>query len=514
MSAHKKKGQKGNRIVLAIVALLVIIYLGGALFFLGHFCFGTKINGIDVAGKSVASVENMITEESNGYVLQVVGRNETGGNITASAINLNPVFDGTLENLLEDQNAFAWPFSFLKKTELEAESVVQYDENALKEAIRATGIFNNEKAPVDAELSEYQDGGYTIIPEDQGTTLIESNVWTAAENAVISLSDVLDLDAEGCYEKPKITSDDETLNELMTNLNQYVKVKLTISFGDETEVIDGNKIGEWIDVDGTSVSMNSALVKEYVDSLARAHDTFGISREFKTTSGKTITVSGGDYGWWTDRPSTTQALLEAITSGQSGEFKPVYFAEAKQYGDSDIGNSYVEADLDNQRVYVYKDGELVVETDCVSGKATASRFTPDGTYSITYKERDATLVGEGYSSPVKYWMPFNKNIGLHDASWRNKFGGDIYLTNGSHGCINLPTAKAAEIYDYVEKGEAVIVYGGVQSAPKPELTEEEKQQQLLQQLLESGLIPSADGTAVEPAADGAAAGDAANNAEQ
>ena len=111
-------------------------------------------------------------------------------------------------------------------------------------------------------------------------------------------------------------------------------------------------------------------------------------------------------------------------------------------------------------------------------------------------------------------MPFNKNIGLHDASWRNKFGGDIYLTNGSHGCINLPTAKAAEIYDYVEKGEAVIVYGGVQSAPKPELTEEEKQQQLLQQLLESGLIPSADGTAVEPAADGAAAGDAANNAEQ
>ncbi|SKC01446.1 Putative peptidoglycan binding domain-containing protein [Lachnospiraceae bacterium] len=511
MSTHKKAVKAhGSRIILFLIAFVVIIYLAVSIFFLGHFCFGTEINGMDVAGKSAAAVEDMIRTESNGYILQVKGREESGGNITAAAIGLNPVFDGTIENLLEEQNAFAWPASLFKKTELEAESVVQYDENSLKESIRATGVFDDQRKPVNAELSEYQDGGYTIIPEDQGTTLVESKVWEAAENAVISLSDILDLEADGCYEAPEITSDDQTLNELMNNLNKFVQVKLSIPFGNETEIIDGEKIGEWIDVAETSVSLNTAKVKEYVDSLARAHDTFGRNREFKTTSGKTITVSGGDYGWWTDRPSTTQALVEAITSGQSGEFKPVYFAEAAQYGDSDIGNSYVEADLDNQKVYVYKDGELVVQTDCVSGKAVAGRFTPDGTYGITYKEKDATLVGEGYSSPVKYWMPFNGNIGLHDASWRNKFGGDIYLTNGSHGCLNLPTSKAAEIYDCVEKGEPVIVYGGVQSAPKKELTEEEQQQLLLQQMIDAGLLPApaTDGNAEE---NGNTSNDAAEN---
>ena len=62
---------------------------------------------------------------------------------------------------------------------------------------------------------------------------------------------------------------------------------------------------------------------------------------------------------------------------------------------------------------------------------------------------------------MKYWMPFNGNIGLHDASWRDAFGGHIYYMKGSHGCINLPTQKAAEIYDQVEKGEAVVVYGSI-----------------------------------------------------
>ena len=49
----------------------------------------------------------------------------------------------------------------------------------------------------------------------------------------------------------------------------------------------------------------------------------------------------------------------------------------------------------------------------------------------------------------------------------------IYLTNGSHGCVNLPSKKAEVIYGYVEQGEPVIVYGGQVSVPRTE----EKQEQ-------------------------------------
>ena len=124
--------------------------------------------------------------------------------------------------------------------------------------------------------------------------------------------------------------------------------------------------------------------------------------------------------------------------------------------------------------------------------------TPVGIYGITYKERDATLRGEGYASPVSYWIPFNGNVGMHDASWRGSFGGEIYLRGGSHGCVNLPVKKAEKIYEYVEKGEPVIVYGGKTVAPPQELTPE---QQLLL-LIEAGLL-NPDGTLPEqPPADG------------
>ena len=68
------------------------------------------------------------------------------------------------------------------------------------------------------------------------------------------------------------------------------------------------------------------------------------------------------------------------------------------------------------------------------------------------------IVGEDYETPVSYWMPFNKNVGLHDAIWRNKFGSNFYKAGGSHGCINLPFYVAEKIYNMVEKGTPVICY--------------------------------------------------------
>ena len=118
----------------------------------------------------------------------------------------------------------------------------------------------------------------------------------------------------------------------------------------------------------------------------------------------------------------------------------------------------MEINLTAQHLFVYKDGEKVLETDFVSGNASTNMNTPDGVYGITYKERYSVLVGETYESTVAYWMPFNGDIGLHDAIWKTQFGSDFYKTDGSHGCINLPYLTAKKIYSYVEKGTAVICY--------------------------------------------------------
>lgn len=147
-----------------------------------------------------------------------------------------------------------------------------------------------------------------------------------------------------------------------------------------------------------------------------------------------------------------------IENGESGERTPVYFQTAASYEMPDYGNTYVEINLTAQHLFLYKNGEKILESDFVSGNASRGYDTPAGAYSITYKQRDATLTGENYRTPVSYWMPFNRNIGMHDANWRGSFGGNIYKTNGSHGCINLPPSKAKTIYENIEKGTAVICY--------------------------------------------------------
>ena len=120
----------------------------------------------------------------------------------------------------------------------------------------------------------------------------------------------------------------------------------------------------------------------------------------------------------------------------------------------------MEADMNNQHLYLYQDGNLVLETDFVSGTMVSSWdcVTPEGVFGLLYKTTDAVLRGETYTTPVKYWMPFYGNYGMHDANWRGAFGGDIFITNGSHGCINLPPSMAAQIYQYVSKGFPVVCY--------------------------------------------------------
>lgn len=255
-------------------------------------------------------------------------------------------------------------------------------------------------------------------------------------------------------------------------------MQITYRFGDMQEVLGGDEISGWlIDLPDGSVSVNETPAKEYVASLAKKYDTFGQTRKFKTHSGEEINVSGGDYGYWMDRVSTRQELIDQILTGQSAEMVPVYYGTALVYGADDIGDTYVEINLGDQHLWVYKEGSVINESDFVSGCLFKGNETPGGTYGITYKERDATLVGQGYESSVKYWMPFNGNIGMHDASWRNSFGGHLYYMNGSHGCINLPTSKAAEIYDQVEKGEPVVVYGGItKEQAVSTMTAEEKSQ--------------------------------------
>ena len=123
-------------------------------------------------------------------------------------------------------------------------------------------------------------------------------------------------------------------------------------------------------------------------------------------------------------------------------------------------------DLFGLDVILDQDGNVIFESDIVSGLASdPERKTPPGIFTLYYKKSPDVLRGTkkadgtySYEQPVTYWMPFNGGIGLHDANWRGKFGGEIYTDSGSHGCVNLPPSKAGELYEYVEAGMPIVCY--------------------------------------------------------
>ena len=201
----------------------------------------------------------------------------------------------------------------------------------------------------------------------------------------------------------------------------------------------------------------------YVDALSAKYNTTGLPRRFRTTGGREITLYEGSLGWKLNKEKMMNALRDAAHEHGDLEVEPVWEQKTGSYewdnlAGNDIGDSYVEVDLTSQHVWLYKEGELLVSTDCVSGTLATDRETPGGVYYIFYMQSPDVLDGPGYSSPVTYWMPFNHGIGLHDATWRGSFGGEIYKYDGSHGCINLPLDAAGQIYENVSIGYPVICY--------------------------------------------------------
>ena len=448
-------------IAVLILVPLAVIYLCIANYYHTHFYDNTVINGVDTAKMTISEAEEIINAEVKSYSLNLVERNDGSDIIDGKSINLHTEFELSMSDLLDGQNELAWPVAIFKPHEIQIKTMLEYDDALLKEKFQKLNCFTKAQAlePENASISEYGENGYEIIPEQQGAKVIEDKLYKAITKSISSLEPSLSLEEIDCYEKPEITSKYPKLVEALDKLNKIAGAKITYEFGAATEVLDGDKISKMLRLDDDyKVVLNTDGIKEFVDYIGKTYNSFGRIREFKTSYKKTIKVSGGDYGWWMNRVRETSELTDLVMKGEKVKRDPVYFQTAQQYGKDDIGNTYVEINLTAQHLFFYVEGKFILEADFVSGNESKNLGTPVGTYPVQYKENDATLVGEDYETPVKYWMPFNKNIGLHDAPWRDEFGKDIYLTNGSHGCINMPPAAAKKMFKYMKRGVAVVVY--------------------------------------------------------
>lgn len=461
MRRHRSKdSRKAVKIVVMSLCPLIAMYLGVSVYFMNHFYFGSTVYDVNVAGKTVEQAESLLSDEISGYILKLQGRNNVSEEIKGEDIDLQYEQGDKIENFKKSQNPFLWITSLFRKNELTNEQLVTFDENLLKNTIDNSLFFDKENI-IEPENPKFEYGkdGFNIVKETKGSRINEEVLIDKVSDAVKSGNTIIDLDVLGCYVEPQYTEDSAEVVEAKNTLNKIAGSKITYTFGSRKEVLDGSTISELLDVDDNmQITVNENDVRKYVESLARKYNTYSNTRDFMSTTNGKMQVSGGNYGWIIDKSAETKQLIETIKKGEEVTKEPVYSQDAISRELDDVGNTYVEIDMSKQHMWFYKNGSLIVEGDVVTGNAANNWSTPVGTYRLNYKEKNATLKGENYASDVNYWMPFNNNIGIHDAGWRTEFGGQIYLSNGSHGCVNAPYELAEKIFQNIEAGTPIICY--------------------------------------------------------
>ncbi len=459
--------KKIPQIILGAFAALIIVgvsctYTYGAFFFSEHFLPDIVINGIDVSNLSIDEARALLDEELNSYSLLIVGE-ETKDILTAEDIGLshNYTVDGgdILEETIAHQNAITWLFTDVRSNgAIEISST--YNKEKTDAAIEELSCMNpeEEREPQDAYL-EYQDGRYVIVPEQAGNLIDADALHAAVYEALDSKANEISLD--GMYPEAEVTADDEFLNLQADNANAILDADITIASRVHTVEVDPDSINTFLvfNEDG-SVSLDRDVVFDWVmDNVTGPNYTMGIERTIETPSSGTVTVSGGNYGYWVHSSDETTQLMEDLVSDEPVEREPVWRVEENGSTSNDgVGDTYIDVNIDEQMVYVIKDGEIDFSTDCVTGSVSSGHDTPTGTYYVSWKTTDWTM--RTYNSFVNYWMPIDDStgVGLHDATWRSSFGGSIYRSNGSHGCINLPLDAARYIYNNTEVEIPVIVH--------------------------------------------------------
>lgn len=220
------------------------------------------------------------------------------------------------------------------------------------------------------------------------------------------------------------------------------------------------------------VTIDPGDIKKKIKEINASQSTLNKNFKFRTHSGSVISVKGQGYGWALDVDKEAKQIQTAFEKGK--ELLPAkniigngWSGEGFGYettANNGIGNTYAEVSIKEQRVWLYKNGKLVLTTHAVTGKHITGEDTSPGIWYILYKRSPYTLRGSAvgkasYAVKVSYWAPFtNSGQGFHDASWRTNWSSNAYLTAGSGGCVNLPPSIAKQVYDNLTEFEPVVIY--------------------------------------------------------
>lgn len=476
----KLKNKKKKQIVILIISFLLVVFLCLFLIIYKRIIdkktMGCRISvyGLDISKLHIDQATQKIADEFQEMEVVFV---ENGSDVYKTTLkDMGYSLDVTyLQSELADikEQRVKKRRLIERKEDFKIEYDISVDEKQEAGALSISHFETTDRTAFKDAYIKYDEnkGEFTIIKEVQGNQIDEIKLLdyvrkTLEKTFIQSLLDpTVKIEMENQVYQEGVTSEGDELNnrlkELNQQLQQYRNTSITYMFGETAEVLDSERIRSWIVVNNDSISIDEEAVNAFVSELGAKYNTIYMPRYFKTSYGSEIKINGNEYGYRIDREAELQQLMDDLKSGTDVKRDPIYSKQGiGRNGKDDLAGSYIEVSLDNQYLWLYKNGSLVTETDIISGLPTKERQTYRGAWPIAYKASPFTLSSDiyGYDTDVTYWMPFVYGQGLHDADWQPSFGGELYKSKGSHGCINLPPGQAEIIYNSIQGGYPIIIY--------------------------------------------------------
>lgn len=310
---------------------------------------------------------------------------------------------------------------------------------------------------------EFSDGAYRVVPESQGTEIDDAAVLamttaTLSQKIAVQPLELTMAINENLYIKPAITANNVAFDPSELLAADLSGQKLDVHINGQTRGLSETALSQLLSAsDDGKLSVDSDALSAIIQKWAEDCDQHYVDYVFSAYSGAKVPISFLKVDYTVDQPALLETLTKKLCSLNFSDLdSPI---NCTRNGENfDISGTYVEVDIDNQTMTMYKDSKCIVHTSVVTG-ALDGHQTPTGFYHVENKDTDAWLSGPDYLVFVKYWVGIYGPYGLHDSSWRENYGSDYYVNGGSHGCVNTPESAMKTIFDNINVGDPVLVFG-------------------------------------------------------
>lgn len=458
-----------KKLLIAVTVILLVIAVGysaGIGYYAEKFQANTTFGNVDISNMSLTQAQQVVEDQVKGQAIEITENGQVVGSITLAELDPEFKTEEILTATYNNQNPNEWLAGYFSSSQYDnvLMDTVTFDLQKLNEQLNAMGLNNADRvAAKDAAIDYSESQGYYVTEAEMGNQLDVTQIQEIIVDGIQNGAESVEINQ--AYVEPTVENDDEKISTIMEQIETATNTQINLTIADQTVTIPQEEIEKWIYFDANNeIVYDQNLIYEYLGTLNDQYATYDKVRQFQSTLEGVVTVEPGTLGWSIDRETETQNIAADLYAGEDVTRQPAIAGSNYISTDpNDIGNSYVEVSVDAQTMWVYKDGQVVVETPIVTGQVGTD--TVPGAYSVWDKEENSALTGYNprtgadYVQPVDYWIPFDDTgQGIHDANWQGEFGGNVYQVSGSLGCINTPPGVMGQVFAAVELGMPVIVH--------------------------------------------------------